>query len=146
MISVIIARAAKPDGIGPTLAALVPAAIAGLVVEVVLLGDADNAALAAIAEGSGARVAADAHAAQRGPWLLTLAPGMVLGEAWVGEARRHVDAIEAGTAYRPARFVVPRPWLVRRLIGEPGATLHRRDRQRGRVRRMRTPIIMVTGS
>jgi glycosyltransferase involved in cell wall biosynthesis len=107
MLSVIIPTEDSERALVSTLAALVPAAMEGFVIEVVV-ADAgscdDTAAVADVAgckfrvlEGPlGARLMA-AAASARAPWLLFLHPGTVLDPPWVGEARRFIERTSAQT-------------------------------------------------
>jgi glycosyltransferase involved in cell wall biosynthesis len=88
----------------PTLVALVPGALAGLVREVIV-ADADSRdATAEIADGAGCRVLASNGTrgarlkagadAARAPWLLFLQPGVVPDATWIDETKRFVEESE----------------------------------------------------
>lgn len=105
MISVVIPTFNPGEALAPTLAALVPAAVANLVREVVLADAGSTDDTLAIAEDAGATVVpagddplAAGCAAARGPWLLLLRPGMRLSPEWQAAARDHIEhhAAEAG--------------------------------------------------
>jgi len=140
MISVVIATHDDERTLGQTLASLVPAAVDGLVREVILADAGSTDATLAIADDAGARVApctgpAEArllqgcHAA-RADWLLILpAPAPAPG-GWEGAAGRHIER-HAGRAACWGRsglvpFMTPVKALLvpRRLLakesGKPG--------------------------
>jgi glycosyltransferase involved in cell wall biosynthesis len=131
MLSVVIPTHDSERGLLPTLAALVPGAVAGIVREVIVADGGSNDASAGIADGAGCRVlistgprgarlqaAADAA---HGPWLLFLQPGSVPDATWIDEIRRFTDeatlrgcADSYAAAFRrvPASF---RPTLIEAL-------------------------------
>jgi rSAM/selenodomain-associated transferase 2 len=95
-ISVVIPTLNAEESLPATLAALAPAAIVGLVREVVVadggstdktgaIAEAAGATLIATAQGRGGQLAAGAGAA-RGGWLLFLHADTVLEEGWASEA------------------------------------------------------------
>lgn len=96
MLSVIIATFDSERALVPTLAALVPGAMAGLVSEVLIAdgGSRDETAVVAdvagcnfvLVEGPLGRRLKAAAAAARAPWLLFLRPGIILDTPWTGEA------------------------------------------------------------
>jgi glycosyltransferase involved in cell wall biosynthesis len=101
MLSVVIPTQDSERALVPTLAALVPGAVAGIVREVIVADGGSADATAEIADGAGCRViilgeprgarlkaAADAA---RAPWLLFLSPGCVLDATWTDEVRRFVE-------------------------------------------------------
>jgi glycosyltransferase involved in cell wall biosynthesis len=104
MLSVVIATHESERALMPTLSALVPGAVAGVVREVII-GDAGSRdGTAQIAEGAGcrllvspgprgARLKAAADMA-RAPWLLFLAPGIVPDATWIDECRRFIEQAE----------------------------------------------------
>lgn len=107
MLSVIIPTQDSERALVSTLAALVPAAMEGFVVEVII-ADAgsrdDTAAVADVAgckfrplEGPLGKRLKTAAASARAPWLLFLRPGTVLDAPWVGEARRFIERSSAQT-------------------------------------------------
>lgn len=95
MISVIVPTRDSAAVLGPCLAALVPAAVSGLVREVILADGGSGDATLEIAADAGARVVAgdvaDALAVAKGDWLLILPPGTRLETGWEAEAAEHVD-------------------------------------------------------
>jgi hypothetical protein len=114
MISVVIATHESERLLVPTLAALVPAAIAGVVREVIVTDAGSQDATAKVADLAGcrfelvpgplgARLAAAAGIA-RARWLLFLKPGSVLEANWVEEAEQFVRATELTADTRAAAF------------------------------------------
>ncbi len=104
MLSVLIATQESERALLPTLAALVPGAVAGIVREVIIADAGSGDSTAQIAEGAGCRVltSAEPHgarlkaaaAAARAPWLLFLAPGIVPDATWIDETRRFIETAE----------------------------------------------------
>jgi len=115
MLSVVIATHDSEVQLVPTLAALVPGALAGIVREVIVAdgGSTDHTAKVADVAGCsfiaapgplGARLKA-AAAAARAQWLLFLPPGSVLGSRWMDEASRFMlEAQLDGPGTRAAVF------------------------------------------
>jgi hypothetical protein len=108
MLSVIIPTLDSERALLPTLSALVPGAMDGLVTEVIVAdgGSRDDTAVVAdvagcnfmVVDGSpGGRLKAAAGAA-RAPWLMFLRPGTVLDVPWTGEATRFVQQADKGCA------------------------------------------------
>lgn len=122
MISVILSSRAPVHQLSQVMALLVPAAVDGLVKEVVIAGEAD-ARLDALIEDSGARLIAAkgdrgallaaGTARARGDWILTLDPARGLPEAW----RPAVEAQLAGGGGRPALLLAPGGLLRRPVLG-----------------------------
>jgi glycosyltransferase involved in cell wall biosynthesis len=131
MLSVVIPTLDSERGLLPTLAALVPGVVAGMVREVIVADGGSRDASAQIADGAGCRLlvstgprgvrlraAADiAH----GAWLLLLQPGSVPDATWIDETRRFVeeavlrgcaDSYAAAFRRTPATF---RPTLIEAL-------------------------------
>src|SRR5262245_25328796 len=104
MLSVVIATHDHERALLPTLAALVPGAVAGIVHEVIIADAGSSDATAQIAEAAGCRIIASqegrgarlksAAAVARAPWLLFLSPGFVLDSNWIDETRRFVEEAE----------------------------------------------------
>jgi glycosyltransferase involved in cell wall biosynthesis len=103
MISAIVTTLNDERRLGATLAALVPAAIDGLVREVLFADGGSTDATAEIAEDAGAGLVVDgegdperAFAAAceraRGPWLLLLGAGSRLQPGWEAAADAHMRA------------------------------------------------------
>ena len=112
MISVVLVASEDLPGLAAQMAMLVPAAVDGLVKEVVLVGDAEPG-VEALAEDSGARLVTasgdvgarlSAGAAMvRGDWILTLRSAPVLREGWREPIEKHL----AGGAGAPAVLTSP---------------------------------------
>lgn len=112
MISVVLVASQDLPGLAAQMAMLVPAAVDGLVKEVVLVGEAEPG-LEALAEDSGARLvkAADdagtrlsaGAAVAKGDWILTLRSEPVLREGWREPLERHL----VGGAGAPAVLAAP---------------------------------------
>jgi glycosyltransferase involved in cell wall biosynthesis len=109
MLSIIIATKDSERALVPTLAALVPGAMAGLVSEVVIADGGSRDDTAIVAEHAGCNfVTAErslAHqlnagaAKARARWLLFLQPGTVLEATWTSDAQRFAErSANAGTA------------------------------------------------
>jgi len=110
MISVIIPTLNSQAGLANTLTALVPAAVEGIVREVIVVDGGSEDSTAAIADQAGAsfvvrsggrgyQLAAGAHRA-KSPWLLFLHADTVLETGWEKEASGFMDAVDSGK--RPA--------------------------------------------
>jgi glycosyltransferase involved in cell wall biosynthesis len=101
MISVIIATLNCERALLPTLAALVPAAMDGLVSEVIIADGGSGDGTARVADIAGCKfIGADgalgrrlktAASAARAPFLLFLQPGTILDAQWASEARRFLE-------------------------------------------------------
>jgi glycosyltransferase involved in cell wall biosynthesis len=101
MLSVVIATHDSERALLPTLAALVPGAVAGIVREVIVADAGSGDATAQIADGAGCRVLISsgtrgarlnaAAESARAPWLLFLPPGSVPDATWIDETRRFVE-------------------------------------------------------
>jgi len=145
MLSVIIATEDSERLLLPTLSALVPGALAGVVREVIVADAGSRDETAAVADGAGCRIVVSpaplgarlksSAAAARGSWLMFLKPGVVPDATWVDEANRFVQDTErgAGTHARAAVFRAtpaargPRPILVKamaRVAAALGARPH----------------------
>jgi glycosyltransferase involved in cell wall biosynthesis len=109
MLTVIIATQDSERALVPTLAMLVPGAMAGTVRDVIVADAGSTDATARVVDVAGcelmwsdAPLAArlrSAAAAARGNWLMFLRPGVVLDPSWVEEAARTIDhAVRRGTA------------------------------------------------
>lgn len=133
MITVVIPTLNAAATLGPTLAALVPGVVAGLVKQLVIVDGGSDDGTVAIAEaaggdvvcapaGRGGQLAAGARAA-RGAWLLFLHADTLLEPGWESAARRFIDAAErAGETDRVAYFRFHlddrgvRPRLLERIV------------------------------
>jgi glycosyltransferase involved in cell wall biosynthesis len=137
MISVVIATLNDAAALGRTLAALVPAAVDGLVREVVLADGGSDDLTLEIADDAGARVVACAGAtearlvegcaAARSDWLLILGVDEALPAGWAEAAAAHVNgpgpAIAAWWGGKPRllrRPEAPALLISRRLYDEAG--------------------------
>jgi hypothetical protein len=131
MLSVVIPTLDSERGLLPTLAALVPGVVAGMVREVIVADGGSHDATAGIADGAGCRLLVStgtrgarlkaAAGAARAPWLMFLPPGSVPDATWIDETRRFVEeAVLRGCAdtYAAAFRRVPatfRPTLIEAL-------------------------------
>ena len=118
MISVVLVASEDLQGLAAQMAMLVPAAVDGLIKEVILVADGE-AGVEALAEDSGARlvktpgeIAArlSAGAARvKGDWILTLRSTPILREGWREPIEKHL----AGGAGAPAALATPGGLLTR---------------------------------
>jgi rSAM/selenodomain-associated transferase 2 len=140
MISVIVPTLNAEAGLPPALAALVPAALDGLVREVIVvdggssdrtlaIADEAGATVLACDRGRGPQMAAGADAA-RFPWLLFLHADTVLEPGWEREATAFMEAADSGRRPPGAaafRFALDdsgmRPRLLERLVAARCALL-----------------------
>lgn len=141
MISIIIPATQREGSLITTLSALVPAAVDGLVSEVIVADRGSRHQTAAIADAAGCKfVVADgppssalrtAAAAARAPWLLFLRPGAVLDAGWIGEARRFIERpakIERAATFRRAAPAHASLRELRLLVAERFGVLPHPDR------------------
>ena len=107
MISVVVPTLNAESDLPRTLTALIPAAIEGIVREVIIVDGGSTDATARIAEATGAtfisaeqgrgqQLAAGAKAA-KGPWLLFLHADTTLEDGWEREALELMRAVELGS-------------------------------------------------
>jgi rSAM/selenodomain-associated transferase 2 len=133
MISVVIPTLNAEATLGPTLSALVPAAVDGLIKEVIVVdgGSADRtkeivdqagAEVFDARAGRGHQLAAGAVRA-RFPWLLFLHADTMLEPGWEGEASGFMERVDLGRQPPSAaafRFALddqgPKPRLLERLV------------------------------
>lgn len=109
MISVVLVASEDLPSLAAQMAMLVPAAVDGLVKEVILVADGEPG-VEALAEDSGARLVnassdqlAAGAAVARADWILTLRSAPVLREGWREPLEKHL----AGGAGAPAVLTVP---------------------------------------
>ncbi|PZR33727.1 cell wall biosynthesis glycosyltransferase [Caulobacter segnis] len=122
MISVVLLASEDLPGLAGQMAMLVPAAVDGLVKEVILVGRAEPG-VEALVEDSGARLVsvegdaaaclAAGAAAARGDWILTLRAAPALREGWREPVEKHL----AGGGGASAVLGAPGGLLARRLHG-----------------------------
>jgi glycosyltransferase involved in cell wall biosynthesis len=127
MITVVLPTRNSAARLVQVLTVLVPAAVDGLVKEVVFADAGSTDATLAIAEDSGARVVqatgdagarlAAGCAAARGSWILALGEDLTLPEAWRTPAEAHL----AGGGRKPAFIAAPG------LFGRPLGVLASRE-------------------
>jgi glycosyltransferase involved in cell wall biosynthesis len=117
MLSVVIATHESERALVPTLAALVPGAMAGLIGEVVVADDGSADATEEVADIAGCRFVASsealgarlrtAAASTRTPWLMFLRPGCVPEPGWIAaceafmEAASRLDDAGRAAVFRP---------------------------------------------
>jgi glycosyltransferase involved in cell wall biosynthesis len=117
MISAIIGTHDSERLLVPTLAALVPGALTGLLRDVIVADGGSQDGTATVADVSGcrfivgreplgARLRAAAETA-RAPWLLFLRPGTVPEASWVDEATRFIQDAEQTEPSRQAAVFRP---------------------------------------
>jgi glycosyltransferase involved in cell wall biosynthesis len=117
MLSAIIATRESERTLVPTLAALVPGAIAGLLSEVVVADAGSRDATAEVADIAGCRLLISeeplgvrlkaAAATTRTPWLLFLRAGCVPEPGWIGAAERFIAAADQLDGARRAAVFRP---------------------------------------
>jgi rSAM/selenodomain-associated transferase 2 len=106
MISVVIPTFNAEATLGPTLAALVPAVVDGVVQEAIIADGGSTDETAAIAEAAGTRLVrtkrgrgSQLHsgaAAARGVWILFLHADTVLEPGWAEEAAAFMERVDTG--------------------------------------------------
>jgi cellulose synthase/poly-beta-1,6-N-acetylglucosamine synthase-like glycosyltransferase len=121
MLSAVIETRNEAEALARTLAALVPAAVEGLLGEVIVCQAMPSEPVRFIADHAGCRIAAGGFVAAfetaRGDWFLLLEPGAVPLEGWIEAVGRH-----AASSDRPARFSRSRSArmpLLRKLFARP---------------------------
>jgi len=115
MISVVVPAAKSARDLAGLLPVLVPAAVDGLVREVIVADPAPDAATLALCEDAGADLVADLAAAAgraRGDLILALPADLRLRPGWEESVRRH---LERGGG--PALVCAGPPSLMERLAG-----------------------------
>jgi len=133
MISVVLVASEDLAGLSAQMALLVPAAVDGLVKELVLVAG-DEPGVEALAEDSGARLVvtsgdrlAAGAAAARGDWILTLRAAPALREGWREPVEKHL----AAGAGAPAALTVPGGLLDRLSPRLHGLLVRRLDWPKG---------------
>src|SRR5260221_113815 len=115
MISVVMAVQGDEARLGPALAALVPAAVDGLVKQVLLVGDAASPGVRLLAEEMGADLAGPdfkaACAGARGDWLMIFLRPYPLESGWESQ----VQAVLASGAGWARMSVRAEGWLQLRM-------------------------------
>lgn len=119
MISVVIPTLNAQQRLAETLTSLVPAAVDGLVCEVIVADGGSTDRTFAIADGAGAEIvkAPAGRGAQlragaeraRFPWLLFLNAGTYLDAGWERDVSQHIERVESGRRAAAAatfRFVL----------------------------------------
>lgn len=105
MISVVIPTLNDEPRLVGCLAPLVPASMAGLVRELIIVDGGSTDATLEIADDAGAVIVKSADggaagiAAARGPWILLLEPSVRLERGWETAVQRHIESSRL-----PARF------------------------------------------
>jgi hypothetical protein len=127
MISVIIATKESEQLLVPTLAALVPGAMAGILREVIVADAGSRDGTMRIADAAGCRAVVtsgptgarlkSAAAAARAPWFLFLRPGCVPDVTWVDKTNRFVLDAERSRRAQALAAVFRRA----RAGGSPGS-------------------------
>jgi Glycosyl transferase family 2 len=138
MLSVIIATQDSERALVPTLAALVPGAMAGLVSEVLVADGGSRDGTAEVAEVAGcnflalegalARRLNFAAGKARARWLLFLRPGTVLEETWTSDAQRFMERPSRAGAVAVFRRASPLRAAFRDTLVLLAATLGQRPR------------------
>lgn len=122
MISVVLLASEDLPGLAGQMAMLVPAAVDGLVKEVIMAGVStsgvealveDSGARLVVVEGEAAACFAAGAAAARGDWVLTLRAAPALREGWREPVEKHL----AGGGGAPAALAAPGGLLSRPLHG-----------------------------
>jgi glycosyltransferase involved in cell wall biosynthesis len=114
MLSVVIPTFDSERSLVPTLAMLVPAAMSGVVRDVIVADGRSADATLEVADVAGCNVVAssaplaqrlrEAAATARAPWLMFLRPGTVLDTTWLDEAVNFIEETERGDAAVAAVF------------------------------------------
>jgi rSAM/selenodomain-associated transferase 2 len=129
MISVVIPTFNAETTLGPTLAALVPAVVDGVVQEAIIVDGGSTDETAAIAEAAGTRLIRSQRgrgvqlqaggAVARGDWFLFLHADTVLEPGWAEEAESFMERVATGrraTAAAAFRFALDDQGLMPRLL------------------------------
>lgn len=128
MISVILATHNDERLLVPTLAALVPGAVSGLVREVLVADGGSSDGTVAVAELAGCRLQISdqpksarlkgAAGSARSPWLMFLRPGIVPQPEWRDVVEQFLTRADAGVDFHPIGVfaTTPRIPIIHRLI------------------------------
>jgi glycosyltransferase involved in cell wall biosynthesis len=114
MLSVVIPTFDSERSLVPTLAMLVPAAMSGVVRDVIVADGRSADATLEVADVAGCNVVGssaplaqrlrEAAATARAPWLMFLRPGTVLDTTWLDETVNFIEETERGDAAVAAVF------------------------------------------
>jgi glycosyltransferase involved in cell wall biosynthesis len=114
MLSVVIATHESERRLVPTLAALVPGATTGLLIEVIVTDGGSSDATAEVADLAGCRFMRSqeplggrlkaAALSTRTPWLMFLRPGCVPDPGWILAVERFIQAADLTETSRAAVF------------------------------------------
>jgi glycosyltransferase involved in cell wall biosynthesis len=117
MLSAIIATRESERALVPTLAALVPGAVSGLLAEVVVADAGSRDATGEVADIAGCRLLVSAEplgarlkaaaAATKTPWLMFLRAGCVPEPGWIGAAERFMETADRLAGARQAAVFRP---------------------------------------
>ena len=106
MISVVIPTFNAENNLLACLAPLVPASMAGLVRELIIVDAGSSDATLEIADDAGARVirssdgVAGGVAVAKGPWVLALDPVVRLERGWETAVQRHIEGSRGAARFR----------------------------------------------
>ena len=131
MISVVIPTLNDEAVLGRALAPLVPAAVAGLVREVIIADGGSSDATLEIADDAGCRILAglplaeerlrEAARTAQGDWLMLMKPCIQLLPGWDEVVRQHLDKRAGEGASLPARRIGTAGWLPSLFGGRPAS-------------------------
>jgi glycosyltransferase involved in cell wall biosynthesis len=138
MLTVIVTTLNSERALVPTLAALVPGAMSGLVSEVLVADGGSRDDTVAVAEIAGCNVMVaestlahrlkQAAAGARAPWLLFLRAGTVLDTPWTGDAERFVERRSRRDSAAVFRRAAPEQATLRDAVSLLAAALGRRPK------------------
>ena len=121
MISVVISTLNDEAVLGRALAPLVPAAVAGLVREVIIADGGSSDATLEIADDAGCRILAglplaeerlrEAARTAQGDWLMLMKPCIQLLPGWEPVVRQHLETRAGEGASLPTRRIGAANWL-----------------------------------